>query len=33
LLEGGEAVAALFERSGYKRMASERSQWQLKPKR
>lgn len=32
LLEAGEAVAALFERSGYKRMASERSQWQLKPK-
>jgi hypothetical protein len=33
LLEAGEAVAALFERSGYKRMALERSQWQLKPKR
>lgn len=33
LLEAGEAVAALFERCGYKRMASERSQWQLKPKR
>jgi hypothetical protein len=33
LIEGGEAVAALFERSGYKRMALERSQWQLKPKR
>lgn len=32
LLEAGEAVAALFERSGYRRMASERSQWQLKPK-
>ena len=30
LLEAGEAVAALFERSGYRRMASERSQWQLK---
>ena len=28
-----EAVAALFERSSYKKMASERSQWQLKPKR
>jgi hypothetical protein len=26
LLEAGEAGAALFERSGYKRMASERSQ-------
>ncbi|ATB50369.1 S1 family peptidase [Corallococcus macrosporus] len=33
LIEGGEAVAALFERSGYKRMAMERSQWQLKSKR
>jgi hypothetical protein len=30
LLEAGEAVAALFERSGYRRVASERSQWQLK---
>jgi hypothetical protein len=30
LLEAGEAVASLFERSGYRRMASERSQWQLK---
>lgn len=30
LLEAGEAVAALFERSGYQRVASERSQWQLK---
>ncbi|RVJ14726.1 S1 family peptidase [Sinorhizobium medicae] len=32
LLEAGEAVAALFERSGYRRMASERSQWQIKNK-
>jgi hypothetical protein len=32
LLEAGEAVAALLERAGYKKMASERSQWQLKPK-
>jgi hypothetical protein len=32
LLEAGEAVAALFERSGYRRMASERSQWQVKNK-
>lgn len=32
LLEAGEAVAALFERSGYRRMTSERSQWQLKNK-
>lgn len=30
LLEAGEAVAAFFERSGYKMMAAERSQWQLK---
>jgi hypothetical protein len=30
LLEAGEAIAALFERSGYRRVASERSQWQLK---
>jgi hypothetical protein len=30
LLEAGEAAAALFERSGYRRVASERSQWQLK---
>ena len=30
LLEAGEAVAALFEQSGYRRLASERSQWQLK---
>lgn len=30
LLEAGEAVAELFERSGYRRMVSERSQWQLK---
>jgi len=29
LLEAGEAVAELFERSGYRRMASESSQWQL----
>ncbi|EPY9600727.1 S1 family peptidase [Escherichia coli] len=33
LLEAGEAVAALFESFGYKRMALERSQWQLKSKR
>jgi len=32
LIEAGEAVAALFEGTGYKRMASERSQWQLKQK-
>jgi hypothetical protein len=32
LLEGGEAVAALFKKSGYKKMTSERSQWQLKLK-
>lgn len=32
LLEAGEAVASLFERAGYKKTASERSQWQLKPK-
>ncbi|GGF11866.1 hypothetical protein GCM10011611_16900 [Aliidongia dinghuensis] len=32
LAAGGEAVAAVFERAGYKRMASERSQWQLKRK-
>jgi Trypsin-like peptidase domain len=32
LLEAGEAVASLFEEAGYKRMASERSRWQLKPK-
>ncbi len=31
LLKAGEAVATLFERSGYKRIASERSQWQLRP--
>ena len=30
LREGGEAVASLFVRFGYKQMASERSQWQLK---
>jgi S1-C subfamily serine protease len=33
LIEGGVAVAALFERSGYKKMALERSQWQLWSKR
>ncbi len=32
LVDAGEAVAELFERSGYKRMASERSRWQLKRK-
>lgn len=32
LIEAGEAVAALFERAGYKRMAAERSQWQLMAK-
>jgi hypothetical protein len=32
LLEAAEAVVSLFERAGYKKMASERSQWQLKPK-
>jgi hypothetical protein len=32
LLEAGEAVATLFERSGYRKLVSERSQWQLKPK-
>lgn len=32
LLAGGEAVASFFERSGFKRVAVERSQWQLKPK-
>jgi hypothetical protein len=32
LLEAGEAVAALFVRSGYTLMALERSQWQIKPK-
>jgi hypothetical protein len=31
LLEASEAVAALFVRSGYKVMAAERGQWQLKP--
>ncbi|WP_234644361.1 MULTISPECIES: S1 family peptidase [Rhizobium/Agrobacterium group] len=30
LCEAGEAVAALFIRSGYKMMASERSQWQIR---
>lgn len=30
LLQAGEAVARLFERSGYRRMTSERSQWQVK---
>ncbi|MBN7807710.1 MULTISPECIES: S1 family peptidase [Agrobacterium] len=30
LLEAGEAVAALFIKSGYKMMASERSHWQIK---
>ncbi|WFU92151.1 serine protease (plasmid) [Rhizobium sp. CC1099] len=30
LLDAGEAVAALFVRSGYRMMASERSHWQLK---
>lgn len=30
LREAGEAVAALFVRSGYRMMASERSHWQLK---
>lgn len=29
LVQGGEAVADVFERAGYQRMASERSQWQL----
>jgi hypothetical protein len=33
LIEGGEAVAELFERSGYKRVASEHSQWQLRSQR
>ncbi len=33
LIKGGDAVAALFEGAGYKRMASERSQWQLRSKR
>ena len=32
LREAGEAVASLFVSSGYKQMALERSQWQLKPK-
>lgn len=32
LLVAGEAVEALFLSCGYKKMASERSQWQLKPK-
>lgn len=32
LLEAGEAVASQFEGAGYRRMASERSQWQLKGK-
>lgn len=30
LLKAGEAVGALFEAAGYRQMASERSQWQLK---
>jgi hypothetical protein len=30
LLEAGEAVSALFVRSGYRMIAAERSQWQLK---
>lgn len=33
LLEAGQAVAALIERSGYKMIAVERSRWQLKSKR
>jgi Trypsin-like peptidase domain len=32
LREAGEAVASLFVGAGYRQMASERSQWQLKPK-
>jgi hypothetical protein len=32
LVQGGEAAAAVFEQAGYRRMASERSQWQLKHK-
>lgn len=32
LVEAGEAVASLFEEAGYRRMTSERSQWQLKGK-
>jgi hypothetical protein len=32
LIKAGEAVASLFVKSGYTLMASERSQWQLKPK-
>lgn len=32
LVKAGKAVAHLFESAGYKTMAVERSQWQLKPK-